>query len=179
VPAPEGDPGAAEEDGEAPPAPRAAIPEPCAPADLVETTLARLDVEEAGARPVTVEVAPDLPMVEVDAGQVVSALVRLLQNAAHRAGQPDRVFLRVFETKAVPERGVRPEPFVRMDIVFPREEMTEEDLRSDPETERNRELRRQDAAIAEQLLQANGGRLVQQPMDEDRRLLSVFLPTAP
>jgi hypothetical protein len=54
--------------------------------------------------------------------------------------------------------------------------MTEEDLSPDPETERTRQLRRQDIATAEQLLQANGGRLIQQLGEGDQRLLSAFLP---
>jgi PAS domain S-box-containing protein len=156
-----------------------AVPQPCAPADLVEQALARLAIDEAGARPGTIEVAPDLPAVLADADQVVLALARLLQNAAHRAGQPDRVHLRVFETRAVGERGLRPEPFVRVDILFPREEMTEDDLSPDAESERHRQLRRMDLATAEQLLHANGGRLAQQLGDEDQRLLSAFLATVP
>ncbi len=157
----------------------AAVPKPCAPSDLVEQALARLAVDEAGARPGTIDVAPDLPPVLADADQVILALARLLQNAAHRAGHPDRVHLRVFETLAVGERGLRPEPFVRVDILFPREEMTEDDLSPDAESERHRQLRRMDLATADQLLQANGGRLVQQLGDEDQRLLSAFLPTVP
>jgi hypothetical protein len=49
----------------------------------------------------------------------------------------------------------------------------------DDETERNQKLRRQDIATAEQLLLANGGRLVQQLNEEDQRLLSAFLPAVP
>ena len=132
-----------------------------------------------GSRPGTIEVAADLPLVLVDSEQVVLALARLLQNAAHRAGHPDRVHLHVFETRAVGERGLRTEPFVRVDILFPREEMTEDDLSSDPASERQRQLRRMDIATAEQLLQANGGRLAQHLGDDDQRLLSAFLPTVP
>jgi hypothetical protein len=152
---------------------------PCAAADLVDQALARLEHEEAGSRPGTIEVAPDLPTVLADPEQVVLALARLLQNAAHRAGHPDRVRLQVVETRAVGERGHKPEPFVRVDILFPREEMTEDDISPDPESERHRQLRRMDIATADQLLQANGGRLVQQLGEEDQRLLSAFLPTVP
>ncbi len=156
-----------------------AVPKPCVPGELVEQALARLEHEEVGARPGTIEIAPDLPLVLADAEQVVLALARLLQNAAHRAGHPDRVHLRVTETRAVGERGHKPEPFVRVDVLFPREEMTDDDMSPDPESERHRQLRRMDIATADQLLQANGGRLVQQLGDEDQRLLSAFLPTAP
>jgi hypothetical protein len=152
---------------------------PCAPADLVDQALARLDQEESGARPGTIEVAPNLPLVLADPHQIVLALARLLQNAAHRAGRPERVRLHVVETRAVGERGLRPEPFVRIDILFPREEMTDDDISPDPESERHRQLRRMDIATAEQLLQANGGRLVQQLGEEDQRLLSAFLPAVP
>jgi PAS domain S-box-containing protein len=152
---------------------------PCRPAELVEQALARLDHEVAGSRPGTIDIAPELPQVLADSDQVVLALARLLQNAAHRAGHPERVHLHVFETRAVGERGLKPEPFVRVDMLFPREEMTEDDLSPDPESERHRQLRRMDLATAEQLLQANGGRLIQQLGDEDQRLLSAFLPTIP
>jgi hypothetical protein len=152
---------------------------PCAPADLVEHALSRLDHEEAGSRPGTIDIAPELPQVLADPDQVVLALARLLQNAAHRAGHPERVYLHVFETRAVGERGLKPEPFVRVDILFPREEMTEDDLSPDPDSERHRQLRRMDIVTAEQLLQANGGRLIQQLGDDDQRLLSAFLPTVP
>jgi PAS domain S-box-containing protein len=152
---------------------------PCVPADLVEQALARMEHEEAGSRPGTIGVAPDLPLVLADPDQVVMALARLLQNAAHRAGRPDSVHLKVFETRAVGEFGLRPTSFVRVDILFPREEMTEDDISPDPESERHRQLRRMDLTTAEQLLQANGGRLAQQLGDEDQRLLSAFLPTVP
>ncbi|HEY6552233.1 MAG TPA: PAS domain-containing protein [Vicinamibacteria bacterium] len=152
---------------------------PCVPADLIEQALARLEHEEPGSRPGTIDVAPDLPAVLADADQVVVALARLLQNAAHRAGRPDAVHLKVFETRAVGEFGHRPAPFVRVDILFPREEMTEDDISADPESDRHRQLRRMDIATAEQLLQANGGRLAQQLGDEDQRLLSAFLPIVP
>jgi PAS domain S-box-containing protein len=169
-----------DEDDEATPRRRpVAVPKPCAAAELVQQALGRLEAEEPGARPGTVEIAETLPQVLADAEQVVLALAHLLQNAAHRAGRQDQVFLRVFETQAVPERGVRPEPFVRVDILFPREEMTVEDMSLDDETERNQKLRRQDIATAEQLLLANGGRLVQQLNEEDQRLLSAFLPAVP
>jgi hypothetical protein len=152
---------------------------PCVPADLIEQALARLEHEEAGSRPGTIDVAQDLPAVLADPDQVVVALARLLQNAAHRAGRPDAVHLKVFETRAVGEFGHRPAPFVRVDILFPREEMTEDDISADPESERHRQLRRMDIATAEQLLQANGGRLAQQLGDDEQRLLSAFLPIMP
>ena len=180
TPAPEGSAEGSAEDASALPRHRPDVgAKPCVPADLIEQALARLEHEEAGSRPGTIDVAPDLPAVLADADQVVVALARLLQNAAHRAGRPDTVHVKVFETRAVGEFGHRPAPFVRVDILFPREEMTEDDISADPESERHRQLRRMDIATAEQLLQANGGRLAQQLGDEEQRLLSAFLPIVP
>jgi hypothetical protein len=142
----------------------------------VQLALEHMEADEVGSELGSVDVDPSLPDVLVDGDQVVQALARLLQNAAHRATGARHVHLKAIETQAVGERGVRPEPFVRIDLLFPREEMTEEDLGTDPEAERRRQLRRQDIATAEQLLQANGGRLIQQLGDGDQRLLSAFLP---
>jgi hypothetical protein len=80
------------------------------------------------------------------------------------------------ETQALGERGVRAEPFVRVDILLPREEITDEDLGSDGESARRLQHRRQDLATAEQLLQANGGRLVPSPPEHDVRSLSALIP---
>lgn len=151
-------------------------PKPWVPATLVQLALERMEADEVGSELGSVDIDSALPDVLVDGDQVVQALARLLQNAAHRATGARHVHLKAVETQAVGERGVRPEPFVRIDLLFPREEMTEEDLGTDPETERRRQLRRQDIATAEQLLQANGGRLIQQIGDDDQRLLSAFLP---
>jgi hypothetical protein len=151
-------------------------PKPCSPSDLINQALDRLEADEVGKDLGSVDVSADLTPVLVDSEQVVQALARLLQNAAHRAAGAHHVHLKAVLTKAVGERGVRPEPFIRIDLLFPREEMTEEDLSPDPETERTRQLRRQDIATAEQLLQANGGRLIQQLGEGDQRLLSAFLP---
>jgi hypothetical protein len=77
----------------------------------------------------------------------------------------------------VGERGVRPEPFIRVDILFPRDEITEDDIGTDPGVgTRRRAHRREDLATAEQLLQANGGRLVPAPEDTHERCLSALIP---
>jgi PAS domain S-box-containing protein len=187
LPAPAGTPGAspafvrpeADEEIDAVDAGRHRVdlgPKPWVPATLVQLALEHMEADEVGSELGSVDVDPALPDVLVDGDQVVQALAHLLQNAAHRATGARHVHLKAIETQAVGERGVRPEPFVRIDLLFPREEMTEEDLGTDPETERRRQLRRQDIATAEQLLQANGGRLIQQIGDDDQRLLSAFLP---
>jgi hypothetical protein len=104
---------------------------------------------------------------------VADALSRLLGNAAQRAGGLKRVHVRLEQAEAMGERGVRPEPFVRVDILFPREEITEEDLSDDG---RRRPRRREDLATAEQLLQANGGRLVPPVGEDEERCLSALIP---
>jgi hypothetical protein len=109
----------------------------------------------------------------VDREQVADALSRLLGNAAQRAGGLKHVRVRLEPAEAVGERGVRPEPFVRVDILFPREEITEEDLSDEG---RRRPHRREDLATAEQLLQANGGRLVPPTQEDEERCLSALIP---
>ena len=74
------------------------------------------------------------------------------------------------------ERGVRPEPFIRVDILFPREEITEDDISADPEGTRRRAHREEDLATAEQLLQANGGRLIPAPEIPRSAALSALIP---
>jgi hypothetical protein len=109
---------------------------------------------------------------------VADALARLLGNAAHRAGSLSRVRVELVETEALGERGVRSGAFVRVDILFPREEITEEDFHTDEEKARRREHRRSDLVTAEQLLQANGGRVVNAPPGASERLLSALIPAA-
>ena len=88
--------------------------------------------------------------------------------APARKRRPPRRGLARVRVKLEPDRSpgrTRREPgaFVRVDILFPREEITEEDLHTDEESIRRRDHRRADLATAEQLLQANGGRLVTPP----------------
>ena len=91
---------------------------------------------EESLEPGGVEGAADLPEVLVDRDQVADALSRLLGNAAHRAGGLGKVRVKLEETEAVGERGVRTGAFVRVDVLFPREEITEEDLHPDEDRRR-------------------------------------------
>jgi len=143
-----------------------------APADLIRQAARTLD---PAAETPGIDAPPDLPEVLVDREQVAEALARLLANAAHRAGGLPRVRVRLSEAEAMGERGVRPEPFVRVDVLFRREEITEEDLGAD-EAARRRPHRREDLATAEQLLQANGGRLVPAGPETEERCLSALIP---
>ena len=149
----------------------------CAPADLIRQAARSLDGEPGDADTLAIEAAPDLPEVLVDREQVAEALSRLLGNAAHRAGGLKRVRVRLVQAEALGERGVRPEPFVRVDILFPREEITEDDLGAEG-VGRRQPHRREDLANAEQLLQANGGRLVPAGPETEERCLSALIPAA-
>lgn len=149
----------------------------CTPADLIRQAMAGLGAEPAEAAALPIEASGELPEVLVDREQVAGALKHLLANAAHRAGSLKRVRVRLAQAEALGERGVRPEPFVRVDILFEREEITEEDLGSEAEAARRRPYRREDLASAGQLLQANGGRLAPSPEGEER-CLSALIPVA-
>ena len=151
----------------------------CAVPGLVDRAVRILSTEfpeEPGLA--EVDGAEELPEVLVDPDQVSDALARLLGNAAHRAGSLSRVRVRLEETEALGERGVRPGTFVRIDILFPREAITEEDLHTDEEKARRREHRRSDLLMAEQLLQANGGRVVHAPLGSSERHLCALIPVA-
>jgi len=145
----------------------------CAPVDLIRQAARPLETTPGESDALTIEAATDLPEVLVDREQVTDALSRLLGNAVQRAGGLKRVHVRLGQAEAMGERGVRPEPFVRVDILFPREEITEEDLADDG---RRRPHRREDLATAEQLLQANGGRLVPPAREDEERCLSALIP---
>jgi PAS domain S-box-containing protein len=151
----------------------------CTVSDLVEqaTRLVATHFPEVG-RPTTIEAPVGLPEVLVDRDQVTDALAHLLGNAGRRAGALERVQVRLAETMALGERGVRPGPFVRVDLVFPREEITEEDLHAEGEGARRRDHRRSDLVTAEQLLQANGGRLEFPAPGPEARALSALIPAA-
>src|SRR5262245_12621026 len=146
----------------------------CRPGELVQLAMHTIAPDLAGSVPL--EAPAGLPEVLVDRDQVVEALGRLLGNAAHRAGGPSLLRVRLAEEKAMGERGVRPEPFIRVDILFPRESITEDDIGTDPGGTRRRAHRREDLATAEQLLQANGGRLIPSPPESEGRCLSALIP---
>jgi PAS domain S-box-containing protein len=145
----------------------------CRPGELVQLAMHTIAPDLAGSVPL--EAPAGLPEVLVDREQVVEALGRLLGHAAHRAGGASLLRVRLTEAKAMGERGVRPEPFIRVDILFPREEITEDDISADSGGTRRRAHRKEDLATAEQLLQANGGRLVPAPETEER-CLSALIP---
>jgi PAS domain S-box-containing protein len=151
----------------------------CAVPDLVDRATELLAAQfPDGEKPNALDGVAGLPEVLVDRDQVADALARLLGNAAHRAGGLSRVRVKLEETEAVSERGVRSGAFVRVDILFPREEITEEDLHKEDETSGRREPRRSDLVTAEQLLQANGGRVVLSPPGPTERFLSALIPAA-
>lgn len=147
----------------------------CAPADLVREAGRSLEAAPGEADALAVAAPDHLPEVLVDREQVAAALARLLGSAAQRAGGLSRVHVRLELAEAMGERGVRPEPFVRVDILFPRQEATGEDAGEGAAAQR-RPHRREDLAAAEQLLQANGGRLVPLSAEAEERSLSALIP---
>jgi PAS domain S-box-containing protein len=146
----------------------------CRPGELIQLAMHTIAPDLAGSVPL--EAPAGLPEVLVDREQVVDALGRLLGNAAHRAGGASLLRVRLAEEKAMGERGVRPEPFVRIDILFPPVAITEDDIGTDPGGTRRRAHRREDLATAEQLLQANGGRLIPSAPENEGRCLSALIP---
>jgi PAS domain S-box-containing protein len=146
----------------------------CRPGELIQLAMHTIAPDLAGSVPL--ESPAGLPEVLVDREQVVEALGRLLGHAAHRAGGASLLRVRLGEEKAMGERGVRPEPFIRIDILFPPVAITEDDIGTDPGGTRRRAHRREDLATAEQLLQANGGRLIPSPPESEGRCLSALIP---
>jgi PAS domain S-box-containing protein len=175
------DTGAAAERAPLLPAPAEAVdhrplagPAQCGPADLVAQAIEGVGAPEA----IPVELREPLPQVVVDAAQVTEALARMLGNAVHRAGGPQRVRVRLAEILALGDQGVRPESFVRVDVLYGREEITETDFGDEAGGPRRLQHRRADLATAERLLQANGGRLFQSTPQGEERVLTALLPTA-
>jgi PAS domain S-box-containing protein len=151
----------------------------CTPGELLQRAVQSVAAERPeDDRKLEIEAAGSLAEVLVDREQVADALSRLLGNAVQRAGNLRRVRVRLAETEALGERGVKPVPFIRVDILFPREQITEEDLGADVEANARSRHRRSDLVAAEQLLQANGGRLVHAPAGEESRSLSALIPAA-
>src|SRR5262249_15301833 len=133
----------------------------CAPGDLLRPAAQVVPAERPeDDRALAIDVANPIAEVLVDRDQVAEALARLLGNAVQRAGALHRVRVRLSMTEALGERGVKPVPFVRVDILFPREQITDEDIGGDAEVGSGHWHRRSELVAAEQLLQANGGRLV-------------------
>ncbi len=156
----------------------AATPAPYRLVDLLRAALARLsEANEGPFRPI--QEGEDLPLVLVDREQIVEALARLISTAALRAGDAYRLRFRFGMTSSTGERGTREERFVRVDILFSREAITEEDMAPEPEPERRQQHRRLDVATGQKLVLANGGRLLYSPEDRAEKGLAVLLPVAP
>ena len=66
----------------------------------------------------------------------------------------------------------------RIEIVYPPARITEQDFGTDPGASSRRPQRRMDFAIAEKLLEANGGRLIRPARDGGEPTLTVLLRAA-
>jgi PAS domain S-box-containing protein len=153
-------------------------PAECGPADLVAHAIEGVGAPQSEPSAIPVELREPLPQVVVDPAQVTEALARMLGNAVHRAGGPQRVRVRLAEILALGDQGVRPESFVRVDVLYGREEITEMDFGDEASGPRRLQHRRADLATAERLLEANGGRLFQSTPQGEERVLTALLPTA-
>jgi hypothetical protein len=91
---------------------------------------------------------------------------------------PGEVRVRLTRTEAPLGQGAQLAPAARIDIVSPPARITEQDFGTDPGITARRPQRRMDFAIAEKLLEANGGRLIRPVRDGNESVLSILLRAA-
>ncbi len=141
--------------------------------DLVRRAIEVLAGEHATEEEfIRLEASDDVPEILVDRQQISEALVTLLASTLERCGAPAQVRVRVARTEAPGEKTAHPSPAVRIEILLPQALITESDLRLD---EAGRRYRRADLAIAEKLIEANGGRLILPARDDQEQRLTVLL----
>ena len=135
-----------------------------APADLARAAIQALaDQHQRDGEFVRLETADDVPEVLLDRQQVTEALTILLASALEASDPADmRLRLTRVETTDGPSR--QPAPAARIEITYPAV-ITDRDLGTEPGGTPRRPQRRMDFAIAEKLLEANGGRLIRPPRD--------------
>jgi PAS domain S-box-containing protein len=151
----------------------------CAPVDLARSAIDSLAAEfENRTPPIRIEPEEDLPDVLVDRQQITEALAKLAMSAAHRCNDPALVHVRLESTEAVGDRGVRLRPSVRFSILFPRAQITEQDLGSGAESAARQTSRQMDLTPVERLIEANGGRLIRPARDGEELSFEVILPAA-
>ncbi|MBN2368868.1 MAG: PAS domain S-box protein [Vicinamibacteria bacterium] len=151
----------------------------CAPVDLARSAVDALGTEfENRTPPIRIEPEDDLPDVLVDRQQITEALTKLVISAAHRCNDPALVRLRIDSAEAVGDKGVRLRPSVRFNILFPRAQITEQDLGGGADTAARQTRRQMDLTSVERLVEANGGRLIRPARDGDELSFEVLLPSA-
>jgi PAS domain S-box-containing protein len=172
------------------PAEAAGVPEPearqrvvlalryTAPVDLARAAIQALaEGYQADGEFVRLETADDLPEVLLDRQQVTEALTVLLGSALEACPDPSQVRVRLTRVEATDGPTAQGAPAARIEISYPAV-ITDRDLGTDPGGTARRPQRRMDFAIAEKLLEANGGRLIRPPRDAGGPSLTVLLRAA-
>jgi PAS domain S-box-containing protein len=151
-----------------------------APHELARAAIQGLSERQQGDGAfVRLETADDVPEVLLDRQQVIEALTILLSGVLEldHSVDPSSVRVRLTRTEAPLGPGAQPAAAARIEIVYPPARMTEQDFGTDPGASR-RPQRRMDFAIAEKLLEANGGRLIRPARDGGEPTLTVLLRAA-
>ena len=93
--------------------------------------------------------------------------------------QPDReVKVRISRAEGPGGRAGPSPPAVRIEILYRRAQITDQDLSSEGEGSGRPAYRRADLAEAEKLIEANGGRLQRPRRDAEEQALQVLFPSA-
>jgi PAS domain S-box-containing protein len=149
-----------------------------APADLARAAIQALaERQEKDGAFVRLETADDVPEVLLDRQQVTEALTILLSSALETCPDPADVRVRLTRTEAPGGPSGQPAPAARIEIGFPAV-ITERDLGTDPGATARRPQRKMDFALAEKLLEANGGSLIRPVRDAGEPALTVLLRAA-
>jgi hypothetical protein len=136
-----------------------------APADLARAAIQALaDQRQRDGEFVRLETADDVPEVLLDRQQVTEALTILLASALEACPDPADVRVRLTRVEATNGPSARTAPAARIEIAYPTV-ITDRNLGTEPGGTPRRPQRRMDFAIAEKLLEANGGRLIRPPRD--------------
>lgn len=152
-----------------------------APHELARAAIQALsERQDSDGAFVRLETADDVPEVLLDRQQVIEALTILLSGVldVDRSVDPGEVRVRLTRTEAPLGQGAQLAPAARIDIVSPPARITEQDFGTDPGITARRPQRRMDFAIAEKLLEANGGRLIRPVRDGNESVLSILLRAA-
>jgi PAS domain S-box-containing protein len=149
------------------------------PDGLVRAVISELAAERGKDRTfVELETADDVPEALLDRQQASEALKLLLGSTLDRCEDPREVKVRISRAETT-EGGVgHPSPAVRIEILYRRAQITDQDLSSEADGSGRPAYRRADLAEAEKLIEANGGRLHRPRRDAEEQALKVLFPSA-
>ncbi len=149
-----------------------------APADLARAAIQALaERHETDGAFVRLETADDVPEVLLDRQQVTEALIIVLSSVLEACPDPAAIRVRLTRAEAPDGPSGHPAPAARIEIAYPAM-ITEQDLGPAPGEATRRPQRRMDFAIAEKLLEANGGRLIRPLRDASGPVLAILLRAA-